>query len=63
MDPPYRLRTIGICDKCGDSISIDFEESFLILRARNVKWDVETYQVEYRLCEKCKKEFEKWIFK
>lgn len=54
-DPVY-----GQCDRCG--IDIPKTRDVMVLTATNYKLDLKTYRLRYVLCEKCRNEFDKWIF-
>lgn len=57
------MLSYGICDRCGNDIPKQVGEDLLVLKAANYKIDLQTYYLEFKLCSKCRQDFERWIFR
>lgn len=51
----------GECDRCGSDIFKHERDPILTVRATTIKFDVESYTLQYMLCPRCRKKFENWI--
>ena len=61
--PIASVHAIGQCDRCGKDILAQTNTSYSLLKLKNYRIDIETYQLQMLLCEDCRKDLHKWMSK